>query len=346
MPAPATTRGVFYTGNRTVEVREVPLAKPGPGQVLVRMRAAAVCGSDLHRYRLPKENLGNILNVVAGHEPCGEVAAIGEGVRCTRVGDRVVVFHRLGCGTCEFCRSGEIGYCRDRRSHGGQVHGGDADYTVTDEQNCLPLPDDFSFVTGAVLACNGGTAYMGVRKLGAAGGKYLAVSGLGPVGLCAVLVAKAMGAWVAGIDVSEGRLALAKELGADAVVDAGRVDVVPEMQALTGGRGPDLAIETSGNPRAQKSMLDFLAFRGKACIVGLGGGQGLVNLSDLINKQATVFGSSIFNVAEYYEMIEFLRRTKVDFERVVTHRFTIEQAPEAFRLADSAVAGKAVFVWD
>ncbi len=346
-----TMRGVFYTGDRTVQVREVPRPEPGPGEVLVRIRAAAVCGSDLHRYRLPKEQLGGFANVIAGHEPTGEVVALGPGARTVAAGDRVVVFHRRGCGTCQYCRSGEIGYCLSRRSHGGQVHGGDADFLVTDELNCLPLPDDFSFAAGAVLACNGGTAYMGVRKLGARGGKALAVSGLGPVGLCAVLVAKAMGAWVVGIDISDGRLGLGTKLGADAVINAAAstnmaaVDVAQEVLRLTDQRGADLAIETSGNPGAQKTMLAYLAFRGTACQVGLGGRGGNINLSELVSKQATVFGSSIFSAGEYFEMLDFLRRQSVDFERVITHRFRIDQATEAFRLADSAAAGKAIFEW-
>lgn len=338
-------KGVYNVGDRTVEVREVPIPEPGRGEVLVKMRAAAVCGSDLHGYRRSRESMRVRGTFIAGHEPCGDVVALGPEVHSVQVGDRVVVLHRRGCGVCEYCRSGEMSYCRQVRDHGSTLDGADADYMVTGEVNCLPLPDDYSYAVGAVLACNGGTAFVGMSKVGARVGSSLAVSGLGPVGLCSVLVAKAMGAWVVGIDVSKGRLALAQQLGADAVVDAEAGDVVAEVRRLTDGRGADLAIETSGAPRAQQAMLDFLGFRSKACVVGMGGGQGIVNLTDIVRKHIILLGSQIFGMRDYFDMLEFLGRQKVDLERVVTDRFPIEKAAEAFQLADSAATGKVIFEW-
>src|SRR5258707_15880595 len=133
-------RGVFYTGDRTVAIREKPDPRPGPGEVLVRMRAAAVCGSDLHRYRLPAAELTHLANTIAGHEPSGVVSEVGPGVSQIQVGDRVVIYHRRGCGQCGNCARGEIGYCRQAKANGISFDGGDGDYLVTDERNCLPLP--------------------------------------------------------------------------------------------------------------------------------------------------------------------------------------------------------------
>ena len=338
-------RGVFYTGDRTVAVREKPDPCPAPGEVLVQMKAAAICGSDLHRYRRPAAELVHLANVVAGHEPCGVVAEVGPGVQQVKPGERVVVYHRRGCGRCHTCARGEIGYCRQARAHGAFYDGGDGDYLVTDERNCLPLPDDLSFVAGALLACNFGTAYCANKKLQPHGGVTLAVFGLGPVGLCSLLVAKAMGARVIGIDVAPARLELARKLGVDETVDASQEDTVPAIRRLTDDWGADYAIETSGSTAAQLALVQSLARGGEASIVGFGHGQPTVNLSPIIDRQLTLRGSSIFGLGDYYEMIAFVRRTQLPLEAVITHRFRIEDAPEAFRLADSAATGKVVFEW-
>ncbi len=338
-------RGVFYTGDRTVAVREKADPRPGPGEVLVQMRAAAVCGSDLHRYRLPVAQLTHLADTVAGHEPAGVVAEVGAGVFQVKPGDRVVVYHRRGCGRCESCARGEIGYCRQARAHGNGCDGGDGDYLLTDERNCLPLPDELSFAAGALLACNFGTAYCAARKLRPYHGTTLAVFGLGPVGLCSVLVAKTMGARVIGVDVAPARLELARSIGAAEVIDASQGDTAAAVRDLTDGRGADYAIETSGSTVAQLALVRSLARNGEASIVGFGHGQASVHLSEIIDRQLILRGSSIFGLGDYYDMLEFIRRTRVPLESVITHRFPIERAPEAFRLADQAATGKVVFEW-
>jgi threonine dehydrogenase-like Zn-dependent dehydrogenase len=338
-------KGVFFAGDRTAVVREKADPTPGPGEVLVQMRAAAVCGSDLHRYRRPVADIGPFLDVVVGHEPCGVVADVGAGVTIVRPGDRVVVYHRRGCGKCDRCRTGNLGACPHRRSHGSHYDGGDGDYLVTDERNCLPLPDDFSFVEGAIMACNGGTAYEAVKKANPVGGQTLTVFGLGPVGLCTLLSARGMGARVIGVDISPERRQLARELGATEVVDGSAGDVPGRIRDLTDGRGTDTAVDTSGSPHAHRDLIAALGYRGRAAIVGFGNSSPSVNLCDIIDRQLTIQGSSIFPIGSFWEMCDFFRRQKIDLESVVTHRFSIADGPEAFSLADRAATGKIVFEW-
>jgi D-arabinose 1-dehydrogenase-like Zn-dependent alcohol dehydrogenase len=197
------------------------------------MRAAAVCGSDLHGYRAPREKRppDGQGGIIPGHELSGVVHSIGEGVTGVHVGDRVAVYHYRGCGHCQQCRAGRLMWCAQKRGYGGPIHGSDADLLVTDARNCLPLPDDFSFAAGALLMCVAGTAYEAMRKLDASGRGTLAIFGLGPVGLTGLLMARAMGAQVVGIDVSPERLALASRLGAQAVVDAAHENVVERFNA-------------------------------------------------------------------------------------------------------------------
>src|SRR5215218_10351575 len=146
-------RAVFLPGQRRVDIRDVPGPRPGPGQVVVRIRASGICGSDLRA--IYREHLGTgpegYQDVVAGHEPCGEVVEVGPGVQRLRAGDRVVVYHIAGCGLCDDCRAGYFISCTSpaRAAYGWQRDGGHADLLLADEITCIPLPDELSFVDGA-----------------------------------------------------------------------------------------------------------------------------------------------------------------------------------------------------
>ena len=207
-------KGVVFPGDRKAEVRGFPEPKPGPGEVIVRMKAAGLCGSDLHLYRQTAEQrVGN--DTIPGHEPSGIVDAVGEGVQGVRVGDRVTVYHYRGCGHCKHCLAGYIQWCPERRGYGGPIHGSDADLLLTDERNCLPLPEELSFVHGAAIACYLGTAYSAMRKLQVSGEDTVVIFGQGPVGLGGLIVAKALGGRVIAVEPIAERRALASELGQD-----------------------------------------------------------------------------------------------------------------------------------
>src|SRR5688572_4604409 len=188
------------TAEREITVRELPDPTPQAGEVLLKMRAAGICGSDLHPYRHPTA-VHLEQDVVPGHEPCGEVVALGPGVTDWRVGDRAVVYFRRTCGECHYCRTGHRNVCANRRSsygHAADAPGADAEYMVVETACLMRLPDYLSFVDGAILACQAGTAYWPLMRLSVSGRDVLAVSGLGPLGLLAVQVATAMGARVSG----------------------------------------------------------------------------------------------------------------------------------------------------
>jgi propanol-preferring alcohol dehydrogenase len=244
-------RGVVLTGEQGVEVREFPDPVPGPGEVVVRLRASAICGSDLPAYNAPKEGRRDREMLIQGHEPSGIVESVGPGVTTVQPGDRVTVYHYLGCGHCEQCAAGYLQWCRDARGLGSHVHGGDADLLLIDECNALKLPDELSFVDGAAIACVAGTTFSALSKIAPSGRDTLAVFGLGPVGLTGVMFGKAMGARVIGVGRRAVRLDLARRLGADEVID---IDDVPEsgrrLLELTDGLGVSAAYETSGSADA------------------------------------------------------------------------------------------------
>jgi threonine dehydrogenase-like Zn-dependent dehydrogenase len=323
---------------------EIP--KPGPGQVLLKIGAAAICGSDLHGYRRKLEPDSSILRFVPGHEPCGQILELGPDVGSWKPGDRVVVYHRMTCMECYYCRSGARNLCLDRKgAYGFNVPGADEEYMVANAHDCLRLPDDFSYVDGALFACQVGTAYDPLKVLGVSGRDNVVVSGLGPVGLFAVQLGKAMGATIVGVDPSPQRRHLAESLGADAVLDPTAGQIEQQVDELCPG-GADKLVETSGAMAAHAVIAKCLRNEGEAAIVGMGTPGPALNLGEVLWKSIRIYGSNLYPDREFDEIIEFVRQKRVPIDKVVTHELSIEDGPAAFRLADGATSGKVVFRFD
>jgi len=307
------------------------------------MQAAAICGSDINFARMPRDQAARYAKIAMGHEPSGIVESVGEGVVAVKPGDRVSVYHYLGCGRCQQCYAGNLMWCREARGYGVAVSGADADLLLTDERNCFVLPDELSFKDGAFMACAAGTSFSAMKKLQPNGSHTLAIIGLGPVGLAGVLIAKALGARVIAVGRRKVRLELAEEFGADVVVDVGRDDWAEGLKSLA--KEIDLAYETSGTPEGHVAAVQYLRRGGKAVFVAGGHGGPSINPGWLVGKQATLMGSFVLPLHMMPELASFIVRHRLAFERMVTHTFSIEEAPEAFRLFASGECGKVMFVW-
>src|SRR3989454_8336445 len=196
-------RGIVFLGNRKLELRDFPDPTPGPGEVVVAMKASGMCGSDLHPYR----SVGNAAAalglggtggpVVAGHEPCGVVAGRGPGVAeaDAPTGQRVMVHHYKGCGRCKHCRVGWAQLCRQGIVvYGMTGHGGHAPFISVPAYTLVPLPEPLGFAAGAAIFCRARTAYGALKRLDVSGRDTLAVFGQGPGGLSATMLRRAMGA--------------------------------------------------------------------------------------------------------------------------------------------------------
>src|SRR5919198_882003 len=240
-------RGVVFLGERRLELREFPDPTPGPGEVVLAIKASGMCGSDLHTYRAKGGTAaigirGRTEPVIGGHEPCGVVAAVGPGVSEAeaRVGLRVMNHHYWGCGQCKHCRVGWSQLCRKGIVvYGMTGHGAHAPFMKVPARTLVPLPDELSFEEGAAISCGTGTAYGALKRLDVSGRDTLAVFGQGPVGLSATMLGVAMGARVIAVDTVAERRALAKELGAEAVIDPKAVDPVVAIHELTQGEGAE-----------------------------------------------------------------------------------------------------------
>jgi 2-desacetyl-2-hydroxyethyl bacteriochlorophyllide A dehydrogenase len=345
--------GVVFLGDRQLELREFPDPTPGPGEVVLEMKASGMCGSDLHAYRAKGGPAaiglrGSGEPVIAGHEPCGVVAAIGPGVSeaQARLGQRVMNHHYKGCGVCKYCSTGWSQMCLEGSIvYGVTGHGGHARYIKVPASTLVPLPDALSFEAGAAISCGTGTAYGALRRLNLSGRDTLAVFGQGPVGLSATLLAKAMGARILAVDMSPERLALAEGFGADVCIDPNANDPVTAIKELTHGEGTDLALDCTGNPQARAAAVRSARAWGTVCFVGEGNSVTLDVSPDMIRKQLTVLASWTFNTAGQADCARFIADRHIPVDRLFTHRFTLDQAEEAYRLFDTQTTGKGVFVF-
>lgn len=347
----ATMPGVRLPGDSTVEHVEVPVPEPGPGQVLLRMRASSICGSDIRA--IYREHLGHgaeaYQGVIAGHEPCGEVVALGPGARRLTEGDRVVVYHIAGCGMCSECRRGYAVGCHSsfRAAHGWQRDGGHADYLLAEEASCISLPEPLTFVDGALVSCGFGTAYEGLLRADLDARDRLLVTGLGPVGLATAMLGRALGArTVVGSDPSADRVALAERLGLvdHAVTDPGALD--DAVAEVTEGEGCEVAVDCSGNAGARESALRNTRGWGRCVFVGEGGTVTFAVSDLLIHKQIRLHGSWVTSIHHMEQLLANLVRWEIHPEQVVTHRLTLAEADTAYRIADEGRAGKVCLTWD
>lgn len=349
-----TMRGVFLPGNSTAEVREYPVPTPGPGQLLLRMGASGICGSDIgyifHEYKTHKGLDGKPAyhGVIAGHEPCGRVVAAGTGCRRFGEGDRVLVYHIVGCGRCPNCRAGHFISCADakhREAYGWQRDGGHADYILVEESTCIPLPEPLTYADGALIACGFGTAYEGLSRTGLHGGEDLLVVGLGPVGMAAATIGRLLGARrIIGVERGAERISFVEGTGLlDDVVmaDESSADAVLE---LTGGAGCAVTVDCSGSAPGRATALNAAAEWGRVSLLGEGGRLETEVSDVMLHKQLTVFASWVTSLQGMEKLTWMLRAEGVHPERVISHRMPLSQANEAYTLAASGAAGKVMIV--
>lgn len=347
----ASMNGVVLPGNSTVEHVEAVVPEPGHGQVLLRMRASSICGSDIRA--IYREHLGTgpeaYQGVIAGHEPCGQVVAAGPGCKRLVEGDRVVVYHIAGCGVCEECRHGYLIGCTSpsRAAYGWQRDGGHADYLLAEEATCILLPEPLSYVDGALVSCGFGTAYEALLRLAVSGQDRLLITGLGPVGLAAAMLGRALGAGeIIATDISAERRGLAEDLGlVDRALPAD--DAAGQLvDDLTDGRGCEVSIDCSGSGVARVFALEHTRSWGRCAFVGEGGQISFAVSELLIHQQITLHGSWVTSLRHMAELLERLVRWQLHPERIVTHRFGLDHADEAYRVADGGAAGKVCIVFD
>lgn len=345
-------RAAFLPGNCKVELRTLAVQHPGHGEVLLRVKASTICGSDIRC--IYREHLGRgperYQGVIAGHEPSGQIVEVGPGCRCFRVGDRVIVYHISGCGVCNDCRRGYMISCTNekyRRAYGWQRDGGMADYMIAEEKDLIALPEELSYADGAQVACGFGTVYEAIEKIGVSGNHSVLITGLGPVGLAAAALCRKLGAgMIVGIDVLTERLQIAEALKlCDTVLKAGP-DNVAEVRDLTRGLGVERALDCSANATARADAIRATRKWGKIAFVGEGGTVEFNPSPDMIHDQKTIYGSWVTSTWLMEELVEHLVRWNLHPADIITDRFSLDDAADAYALMASGKCGKVAVCFD
>ena len=313
-----------------VELREVQEPTPGPGQVLIAVKAAGICGTDLHIWH---DEFPTTPPVVMGHEVAGEVVAVGTDVAKVRPGDVVTsetYFHL--CGACRYCRSGRPNLCPERRSIGSAVDGGFAELVVVPERNVRLLPPGLDPFAGALtepLAC---VVHGALELPKLAPGDVAIVAGPGAIGLLTLQVAKAGGATVVvlGTAADTHRLDLARDLGADAALDIGQMEARPFVDALTDGLGADIVYECSGAGPSALGLLGLVRRGGQYAQIGLFGKPVSWDLDQVCYKELSVTGSNASVPSAWDTALRLLGSGQVRTRELVSDVYPLDGWEDAF----------------
>jgi 2-desacetyl-2-hydroxyethyl bacteriochlorophyllide A dehydrogenase len=311
--------------NQPLEMQEIPIPEVGEGDVLVKVKAAGICHSDVH-YRGGKSPV-RPLPMTLGHEVAGVVEKVGAQASQVRIGDRVCLHYLLSCGDCYYCSTGSEQFCVQGSMIGHYSQGGYAEYIVVPERNVIRLPDEIPFEHGAILMCSASTSLHALRKGRLAAGETVAVFGIGGLGISAIQLAKAFGALdVFAVDISAEKLDLAQEYGA-IPINANLLDPVDEIRKITHGKGVDVALELIGLPQTMKQALKSLGVMGRVVVAGISDRPLEIDTySELLGRENEIIGSNDHLLQELPLLIELTRRGKLDLSKVVTQTIPLDAA--------------------
>ncbi len=325
----------FHGSGKPLEVTEVPTPQPAAGQILVKVAACGVCHTDLHyldhavpTFKQPP--------MILGHEPSGLVAALGEGVKNFKEGDRVLLPAVLTCGTCFHCRSGRENICDNMVMFGNHVDGAYAEYVLAPAKDALPLPAEIPLEEGSIIADAISTPYHAVVNRGQVkAGDNVVVFGCGGVGINTVQIAAAVGASVIAVDLMPEKLELAKKLGAQAVINPKEVERVDKVVKKLTGRGADVAFEAIGNPKTIQEAFSCIRKGGRTVVIGYTDKTVELPASKIMFFEQEIVGSLGCRPVDYPRIIEMARIGKIKVKELVTGKFPLEKINDAFDLLRS-----------
>ena len=337
-------KGVLLPGNKKVVVEEFPIPVPKDDEVLVKIKSSAICRSDLSLY------YGNAVvqgdkagKVITGHEPAGIIYKVGRNVKHIKEGDKVAIYLAIGCGHCKYCYQGTLHLCNNWECLGFTVDGGNAEYCVVPSRNALKVPDNMSYNEAAFSTDKFGTLYSAAKKLNVSGSGTIGVFGMGPMGVSGVVVCKNMGAQVVAVDIDNARREFAKSLGADHVLNPSDKNFFDQVMSITNDNGFDYAMDCSGNTQAHNAALDSLAKFGSLIMIGETTSSTINPSDQLIRKQTSIIGSWYFDINEFDEILDFIDINNIDLNTLISKKFSLDQAEQAFIEFDQRKISTAIF---
>ncbi len=349
MDKPKTMVGLFKTakGTGNMELREAPVPEPKANEVLLEIKAAGICGTDIH---IKHDSFPYWPPVIMGHEFSGQIIEAGSEVENFKVGDRVVGEpHTKACGKCELCRTGNIQICAHKRSPGWGIDGAFARYLTMPEHLLHKIPDSMSYEDGAFVEPAANVVQDVLERGQVVANDTVVVIGPGPIGLVAVMAAKAAGAGkiiVVGTKADQAmRLPIAEEIGVDAVLLADQQDAVAEVKKLTNGLGADLVVEASGAAPAISSAVGMVRRLGRITQIGLTGKD---QISFPWDEAAWKVCTIVFNMSTAYtcwdRTIGLIADKKIDASKIITHKLPLEEWEKAFELVETMQGMKVLLI--
>jgi len=323
---------VFYEPNQPLKIEEIPTPEPGPGQLLIKTAACGVCHTDLHyidhgvpTFKKPP--------LILGHEPSGTVAALGEGVKGFKEGDKILLPAVLTCGQCEFCRTGRENICVSMVMFGNNIDGAYAEYVLAPAKDTFHLPDEIPLQEGSIIADAISTPFHAIKnRAEVKPGDSVVVLGCGGVGINLVQVAAAVGGFVIAVDISPEKLEWAKKLGADVVINPQEDEKwTKTVKKITGG-GADIAIEAIGNPSTIETAFASLRGGGRLVVLGYTHKDISLNAGKIMYREMEIVGSLGCRPVDYPKLIELCRKGKIKVKELVTSRFSLDEINDAFNL--------------
>ena len=326
-------------------LRSLPVPEPGPNEVLIRVTTSAICGTDVHIWTWDEWAAKTVpLGIATGHEFCGEIVQTGAGAERYRIGQRVSAEGHITCGVCRNCRAGRGHLCRNTLGIGVHRPGSFAEFIAVPEANVVPIPDDIPDEIAAIFDPFGNAVHTALSF--DLIGEDVLVTGAGPIGIMAALVAQRAGARKVVItDINDGRLALARAMGLTNTVNPATQDLGAVMADIGMQEAFDIGLEMSGAPQALRQMIDKMNNGGKIAILGIAPTAFEIDWNEVIFKMLTlkgIYGREIFET--WYKMIAFVQ-SGLDLTPVITHRLAIAEFEEGFRAMKNGEAGKVILSW-
>jgi len=319
-------------GQEKAWIEEVADPTPEGEWVVIKVHASPICGSDMHAYRAPEGSHAS------GHEGAGEVVAVN-GARHLKVGDRVLINPASGCGQCSLCKSGSYIHCKSAPAGSGPHF---AQFVRKQEWLCPRLPDDIDYDMGSLMGCALSPAYQALTRMQTTAFHSILITGLGPVGLGAVALAKFMGAEVIGVDPEPWRRERAEALGADVTLDAAQADALAFITDVTEGQGVQRALDASGNAEAERLCIDAVGVLGKVAFIGEN--QGSIELwpsRDGIRRGTEIITAWHQNLNSYDDLVAFLHRFH-EAGKLISHTFGFDEVQQAFEMMASRQCAKVI----
>lgn len=333
-----------------IELLDVKTPPVGDTDILVRVKAGSLCGSDIHIYEWTPSYEWILTPVTLGHEFSGEVAEVGSEIETIAVGDRVTAMPFMPCAKCPSCRAGKGESCINRAALGLTMDGAFAEYVrITAGANIFKLPDELSYETAA-LCEPFSVALQAVDISNIRVAQKAAILGPGPIGLFTLQLLKAAGAGfvlVAGTSGDRERLKLAERLGADVTINVEEQDPVEKMKELTGSDidfGLDFVFEATGNPKSVPQALDMVKMAGKVILIGIHSGPAQFNPTELVRSKKSIIGAYGYQVDTWQRVLHLFSTEKVQVKEVITHQLPLSEARKGFELAMKKEAIKVLFI--